>query len=254
MNDRQTSNLEKIVIYYDEERFEVSAGRTVLAALEEVGYRFIRGIGCRGGVCGACAALFRIRGGDAELHAMLLCQEMVQEGMEILPLPAFPQRKVNYRLEKSAREDAAYRVINTYPEVTRCIMCGECSRLCPVQIQVMEYVGMIKRGDLRAAAKESFTCVQCQLCALRCPAQISQPNAALMARRFYGRFLVSEAEHLTSMLEKMKQPQMDAGMRQLRHLSKDELRVLYQRREREPDDAPPGTWLPEDRSLLLDSR
>ncbi len=177
----------EISIRYDDVPYQVMPGRTILAALEEAGLSFVRGVGCRGGVCGACTLLYRVQG-KPELKAALLCQDEVEDGMEILPLPYIPQKKVQHDLTLADGETPEYLVRSLYPEVNNCVMCGECTRLCPVDIDVMSYVGMIKRGDLAGAARESFTCIQCQACVLRCPSQISQPNAALAARRFHGRF------------------------------------------------------------------
>ncbi|MBF0612710.1 MAG: 4Fe-4S ferredoxin [Magnetococcales bacterium] len=236
-------------IFYDGEPLQVSIHNTVLTALEEAGKKLVRGVGCLGGVCGACAILYRIRGGY-ELRAALMCQQMVVAGMEILPLPYFPQHKAVHDLHLPEGDSPTYRVNVLYPEINRCIMCGECTRLCPQGIDVLAYVGMIKRGDLKGAAAESFICVQCQVCALRCPAQISQPNAALAARRYYGCYVAPRAEHLVKAMELAKNEQTQRCLRRLRAMDLEDLRVLYQRREREPDDAPPGTWLPESRDLI----
>ncbi|MBF0589389.1 MAG: 4Fe-4S dicluster domain-containing protein [Magnetococcales bacterium] len=240
---------ETVTVWYDEEPFQVPAGRTLLVALEEVGIGFIRSIGCRGGVCGACTILYRISS-EHELRVGLMCQEQVEEGMRVMPLPYFPQKKARHDLEVDVDESPDYRIRRLYPEVSRCIMCGECTRLCPMEIDVMSYVGMIKSGDLKGAAKESFTCIQCQACALRCPAQISQPNAALISRRLLGRCTIPRAEHLTRTMERMEEPRLQQAFRRVRRMSEDDLRALYQRREREPNEAPPGTWLPENQSLI----
>ncbi|MBF0195887.1 MAG: 4Fe-4S dicluster domain-containing protein [Magnetococcales bacterium] len=243
------SETSKISIRYDDIPYKVSPGRTILTALEEAGRDFVRGIGCRGGVCGACTILYRIKG-KPEFIAALICQDEVEEGMEILPLPYIPQKKVQHDLVLGEGETPEYLVRKLYPEVNNCVMCGECTRLCPVDIDVMSYVGMIKRGDLAGAAHESFTCIQCQACVLRCPSQISQPNAALAARRFQGRFKEAPAEHLSKAVEKMQSGHYKSIFRRLSRLDPDDLRALYQRREREPDNTHPGTWLPQDRSLL----
>lgn len=238
-----------ITIGLDGTHHQVASGKTILVALEEIGLRFVRGVGCRGGVCGACTVLYRLPHAH-ELTAGLMCQDEVKEGMEILSLPYVPQKKALHHLTLAPGDDPEYRVLSLYPEVNNCVMCGECTRLCPVGIDVMAFVGMIKRGDLRGAAQLSFTCVQCQACALRCPSSISQPNAALAARRFHGRFREAPAEHLAKSLEKSKSETYRTVFRRLRRMDPVTFQALYQRREREPDDAPPGTWLPEDRSLL----
>lgn len=220
-----------------------------MVALEGTGMHFVRGVGCRGGVCGACTIIYRSQEHHT-LTAGLMCQDEVYDGMEILSLPYIPQKKATHDLTLTAENSPEYQLLTLYPEVNNCVMCGECTRLCPLGIDVMAFVGMIKRGDLRSAAKESFTCVQCQICVLRCPSSISQPNAALAARRFHGRFRDAPAEHLAKSLEKLETINYRAMFRKLRRKDPVEFQALYQRREREPDDAPPGTWLPEDRSLL----
>ena len=238
-----------VAIGLNGKEYRVAAGRTILAALEEAGVRFVRGVGCRGGVCGACTVLYRLPTSH-ELLAGLMCQDEVRDGMEIVSFPYVPQKKMPHRLALEMGDSPAYHVLSLYPEVNNCVMCGECTRLCPVDIDVMAYVGMIKRGDLKGAAQESFTCIQCQACVLRCPSSISQPNAALAARRFHGRFQDAPAEHLAKSIEKLHNGNYRAVFRKLRRMDSITFQALYQRREREPDDAPPGTWLPEDRSLL----
>ena len=240
---------DKITIRYDDVAYHVMTGRTILSALEESGVEMIRGIGCRGGVCGACTVFYRL-GETYPLLAGLMCQELVQDGMDILPMPFFPQRSLTYDLTLDENETPEYRVVNLYAEVNRCIMCGECSRICPIGLDVMGYVGMIKRGDLRSAAHASFTCIQCQACVVRCPAQISQPNAALAARLFHGRHQVARAEHLDKMLGRLEQPAFKALFRRLRRMDLEDVQQIYQSREREPEETFPGTWLPDDRRFL----
>ncbi|MBF0428205.1 MAG: 2Fe-2S iron-sulfur cluster binding domain-containing protein [Magnetococcales bacterium] len=245
-----TQTASTVSIRYDETWMDVPAGKTILTALEASGIGFVRGVGCRGGICGACAVLYRIPAKSHALSAALMCQENVQEGMEILPLPYVPQTKVPHCLNLLEGETPGYHVLRLYPEVNNCIMCGECVRVCPKDIDVMGYVGMIKRGDLKGAAQESFTCIGCQICVLRCPSSISQPNAALAARRWYGRFQQPQAEHLTKMVEKIETNHFAPIFRWMRHMDHMEFQALYLRREYEPDDSPPGTWLPDDQRLL----
>lgn len=244
-----SSHASSISITLDGTLYQVLPGRTILVALEMAGFHFVRGVGCRGGVCGACTVLYR-SDKSHELKAGLMCQDEVLDGMEILSLPYVPQKKAIHDLTLVSGNSPGYRVLSLYPEVINCVMCGECTRLCPMGIDVMAFVGMIKRGDLRGAAQESFTCVQCQACVLRCPSSISQPNTALAARRFHGRFQDTPAEHLGKTLERLEQKNYQAIFGTLRRMDPIEFQALYQRREREPDDAPPGTWLPEDRTFL----
>src|SRR3990170_4430414 len=117
-----------------------------------------------------------------------------------------------------------------YPEVFKCVGCGTCTRTCPMDIDVMDYIALMKRGDLKGAAHKSFDCVMCGLCASRCPAQISQFNAAMFVRRIYGKNGLPVAGHLAKRVEEVKK--------------------LYVEREREPDMAEAGKWMPKDTSKL----
>ena len=61
---------------------DVPKGLTIQKAMEYAGYTLVRGVGCRGGFCGACATAYRIKG-DERLHFGLACQTVVQPDMYI---------------------------------------------------------------------------------------------------------------------------------------------------------------------------
>ncbi len=48
------------------------------------------------------------------------------------------------------------------PSENRCIECGKCSAICPMDVEVMEY---IKKGE----KVESTECIGCNLCSKACP-------------------------------------------------------------------------------------
>ena len=77
-----------------------------------------------------------------------------------------------------------------------------------MDIDVMDYIALMKRGDLKGAAHKSFDCVMCGLCASRCPAQISQFTAAMFVRRLYGRYILPMAEHLKKRAEGSQERQV----------------------------------------------
>ena len=62
----------KIPIYLWGKRYLVPEGLTILTATEYAGYQMKRGVGCRGGVCGACATVFRYDG-EVKLEVGLAC-------------------------------------------------------------------------------------------------------------------------------------------------------------------------------------
>ena len=123
--------------------------------------------------------------------------------MILAQLPFFPSNRPNYKLDE-IKEEPHEELRSLYPEVFKCVGCGTCTRTCPMDIDVMDYVALMKRGDLKGAAIKSFDCVMCGLCAARCPAQISQFTAAMFVRRLYGKYVVPKAEHLEARAEEVK--------------------------------------------------
>ena len=56
---------------------------------------------------------------------------------------------------------------------TDCIRCGECARVCPVQLQPQELWRVLRQGDTgQAAALGLRDCIECGCCAYVCPSQI----------------------------------------------------------------------------------
>ena len=221
---------------------------TIIKAVEYAGYQYMRGCGCRGGICGACAVYYRIAG-DYRLKTGLACQTVIQPNMILAQMPFFPANRPNYELnEFNGDNHGAFR--DLYPEVFKCVGCGTCTRACPMDIDVMDYIALMKRGDLKKAAEKSFDCVMCGLCANRCPAQISQFTAAMLVRRINGKYLTPKAEHLQKRVEKVKKGEYIKSLEGLTKTSPEDLKRLYMDREREPDLAEPGKWMPEDDSHL----
>ncbi|MFQ5901000.1 MAG: 4Fe-4S dicluster domain-containing protein [Thermodesulfobacteriota bacterium] len=221
---------------------------TVIKAMEYAGYKYMRGCGCRGGICGACGMYYRIAG-DYKLRSGLACQTVIQPNMILAQLPFFPANRPNYLLDKfEADIQAAFR--NLYPEIFKCVGCGICSRVCPMDIDVMDYIALMKRGDLKGAAETSFDCVMCGLCANRCPAQLSQFTAAMLVRRITGRYLAPKAEHLKKRVAEVEEGKYIELLKRLADLPIEALKKLYVEREREPDMSEPGKWMPEDRKHL----
>lgn len=236
--------------------YDVSEGLTIMKAVEYAGYQYVRGCGCRGGICGACGSFYRLPG-DYQLMTGLACQTVVQPGMMIMQLPYMPANRPSYDVgafEGNGHPVAAgalhESVRRLFPEVYRCVGCATCSRTCPMGIDVMDYVALIGRGDLTKAAEVSFSCVMCGLCAIRCPAQISQHTAAMYVRRLSGRYLTPKAQHLTTRVADVRAGRFDGKLAQLKAMRREELTSLYANREREPDFSEPGQWKPKDTAWL----
>ncbi len=89
------------------------------------------------------------------------------------------------------------------------------------------------RGDLEEAAELSFDCVMCGLCTARCPAEITQYQAAMYARRAYGRFSSPRPKHLDSRLVELQEGKWAEEVEALTKLDAEELKKLYVARDME---------------------
>ena len=155
--------------------YEVPADLTILTAMEYAGYKFVRGVGCRQGFCGACSTVYR-RKGDYKLQTGMACQTRVEDGMYLVQIPFAPAEKPSYDIAELDYSVNALFVY--YPELARCVSCNTCTKACPQDLNVMDYVQAAIKGDFVELAEESFDCIQCGLCAIRCPSERVQYNLA----------------------------------------------------------------------------
>ncbi len=218
----------KVRITIMDKRYEVPQGLTILQAYEHAGYQLVRGVGCRGGVCGACATVYRMEG-DSRRRACLACQTAVQPGMILAPIHSYPTNRPAYDVTRIG--DPRRAVVDIFPEVQKCLGCNACNKICPHSIDVMGYVAAMIAGDLEKAADLSFDCILCGMCATTCPAEISQPNAALLARRVYARHLVQGSENVRRRIAELRAGRYTADLQKLASSSEDELKKLYAARE-----------------------
>jgi formate hydrogenlyase subunit 6/NADH:ubiquinone oxidoreductase subunit I len=220
-----------VPIFIMGKRYLVPDSLTIMKAMEYAGYQFIRGCGCRGGVCGACATVYR-KEGDYKIYTGLACQTVVEPNMHLAQLPFYPA--LRQRFDYAIAEPVAETVHQLYPELFRCVACNACTKVCPMDVQVMDYVAALKRGDLKAAAEMSFDCIQCGLCASRCMGELPQYHMAQLARRLYSGKLVKRSEHLRTMVDDIANDKYESALRELMKMPADELKELYTDREMEP--------------------
>lgn len=229
--------METVTVYIMGKRYEVPKNLTILKALEYAGYRLVRGVGCRAGFCGACATVYRTAG-DFRLKVGLACQTVIEENMYLTQIPFYPAVKAVYDINELS--PTAESILRFYPEITRCLQCNTCRKVCPQELDVMRYIAAAMRGDIAKAADLSFDCIQCGLCTSRCPAEISHYHVAMLARRLYAKHLTPLASHLTQRLEEIKANKFDAELEALMKADRETLRKLYAERDIEPEELVPS--------------
>ena len=230
-----------IPIFVMGKKYDVPETLTIMKAMEYAGYQYIRGCGCRGGVCGACATVYR-KAGDYKIYTGLACQTVVEPEMYLTQIPFYPANRAGYDFE--ALDPTPESIFKLYPELFRCVACNACTKVCPMDVEVLDYVSALKRGDIEAAADISFDCIQCGLCASRCMGEMAQYHIAQLARRMYGGKLAPKAEHLQKMCDDIMSGSFDDELAKLKTLGEDELKKIYTEREMEPAMSDEG-WKPE---------
>ena len=217
-----------ITVYVMGKAYKVPFGLTIMKAMEYAGYRFIRGSGCRAGFCGACATVYRKKG-EYKLRTALACQTTVEDGMYLAQLPFVPSNRKEYNIEEL---DPKKNVLSEYyPEINRCVSCNTCTKACPQDLEVMDYIQAAIRGDYKRVSSLSFDCIQCGLCVVRCPAEISHYHVAQMARRLYGKYQSPTPQHLLNRLKEIEEGNFDSDIKELKKMNKKALEEAYVARD-----------------------
>lgn len=220
-----------VKIYIMGKEYEVPASLTIMKALEYSGYRFIRGCGCRGGVCGACGTVYRLPG-DYKINAGLTCQTLIEPDMYLTQIPFYPANRAGYDIEKI--KPAVEEILKRYPEIARCLCCNTCKKACPQELEAMEYIQAALRGDIKRAAELSFECIMCGLCVSRCPAEIVHYNVAVLCRRLYARYMVPKAADLQKRVKEIDDGKFDEELDLYATMDMEKLKDLYDKRDIEP--------------------
>ncbi len=225
----ENNESEMVTIYVMGKKHSVPYDLTIMKAMEYSGHQFRRGSGCRGGFCGACATIYRTKG-NYKLQGALACQKIVEDGMYIAQIPFSPAEKKTYDINEVRADASAF--LEYYPEIARCLACNTCTKSCPQDIEVMDYVQAALKGDIETAAKLSFDCLSCGLCALRCPAEIVPYNIGQLARRLYSRYIVGPTDQVRVRVKEVEEGLFDEGIEELKSLGDEALKERYENREK----------------------
>lgn len=216
-----------IKIFATGQEYSVPADLTIMKAMEYIGYKYIRGIGCRGGFCGACATVYRNKN-DYRLYTGLACQTTVKDGMYLVQIPFVPAEKQRYELA-TLKPDTSI-VMGLYPEIARCVSCNSCTKACPQELEVMDAIQSLLRGDLAKTASLTFDCIACGLCSLRCPAEIQHPNVFQVTRRLYGKYVLRKSKSLEQRVEEVEKGTYEKELQEYMRKSVEELKKAYSER------------------------
>lgn len=227
---KKAQDKEMVTVFIMGKAYKVPAEATIMGAIEYAGYQIKRGAGCREGFCGACATVYRVPN-DYKIYTVLACTTLVQEGMWLSQLPAIPTQKPVYDINKLEPNVATFQKI--YPEVFRCVACNTCTKACPQDLEVMDYIQAVLRGDIEKVMDLSFDCLCCGMCAIRCPAEIVQHNVGMLAKRLYGKYLSRESRQLKKRIQEVKEHKYDKEYKELMKMEKEELKKKYYERDLE---------------------
>lgn len=200
---------------------------TIMQAMEYVGFRLVRGCGCRSGVCGACAVMYRL-GDDEMVRSALACQTKVQDDMRVGRIDSFPEGKKQYDLHHLQEEPNV--VAQIYPEIEKCIHCNACTNSCPQHLPVLKYIIQAQKGDYAGCARTSFACVACHICSSRCPVHISHSEIAVLARRLVAARQGQDDASLAQRVRDVHQGAYDEELAALQGLDDAALRERYNTR------------------------
>ena len=200
--------------------YDVPEGITIIKALWYAGHDVIRGAGCLGGFCGACAAYYRLKD-DPKVKTCLACQTAVQDGMSLSMVPAFPARKALY--DMATLQDPKEALFALYPETPLCRNCNACTEACPQGIDVREGVWRAVFGDFKAVSEMFMDCVMCGLCAPVCIADIAPNLVALYASRAQGAHFTETPERLVRRIKEIEAGGYDAEWTHVLSMNEKEL-------------------------------
>jgi len=196
-----------ININISDKPFSVPQGMNAIQAIWYCGIELTHGIGCLGGVCGACTMTYKI--GSGPIKTALACQTMVVEGMNFkLYQPEF-ERSVHYKtklnpLNVNQEFNLKAHFNETLSSTRRCVTCGACSMVCPQEIDAMKGVKEAINGNFKSVSDLFLNCVMCGLCASVCEVNVMPHLVGLYSRKVNALYLIPKNLQLQARIEEIK--------------------------------------------------
>lgn len=225
MNSDQKETLKLINVEISGRQVQVPSGITAIKALWYTGQEVIHGVGCLGGVCGACSILYRVPG-KFEIKYGLGCQIVMEEGMSFSFAPHIPSGKAKYRLEEI--KDPKQDLVKYYPEAALCRNCNTCTRVCPQGIDVRGNIWRAVFGEFKQVRDETLSCVMCNLCVPVCIADISPNLVFVYARRSYNHSYERKAQNLSTRMADIQEGKFQADWELIAKLDNKEMEKFCQ--------------------------
>lgn len=226
----EKKDVKMVPVFFYGKQYYVPEPFTIISAYEFIGYQYTRGCGCRGGSCGACAAIYIIPE-SLQIKTGLACQTQVVPGMSVIQIPYFPTEKPPYEIEQLLPNTES--IGKVFQKLYKCLQCNTCTKMCPQDINVMECMAFAMRGDIQRMAIQSIPCVMCGLCAARCPAEIAPYNIMLLGRRLFGRYILPPSKSIEARLKQIEEGQFDARINELMTIDFDQLKEIYRKQQAE---------------------
>ncbi len=232
-----------IPVYIMGKRYEVPETLTIMKAMEFAGFKFLRGAGCRGGICGACPTVSGWPGiinctSDWPVRPwwQLIC---------ILPRSPFIRPTA---LVTVLRRSAVYRR-PSMPFTRSCFVVSLATN-APRPARWMSMFLVISPPSSRVTLRRQRDCLltafSAACAASRCLGEIPQYHIAMLARRVYGKYILPRAERLKARARAIEDGRYETMLSELSAMSRGKTQKRYVEREREPDFAERGSWQPQD--------
>ena len=214
---------QRIRVEIQGKQHQVPKGISMLQAYWFIGEEPIHGVGCLGGVCGACTVSFQTKE-SPQMQTGLACQMPIQDGMSFSLFPIAPPKIKKYQL--SSLQNSGAELLRLYPETKRCVSCRACTVACPQDIEVMDGVLSMIRGNLESAADLFYNCVMCGLCSMVCDVGIKPQMLGLYARRVLGRDLAHHDGQLIKRVQEIEEGVFDQDWEKILYLDEEALLAL----------------------------